>query len=198
MTRTLSRTPDATVDAVLIGASAGGLDALMAMLAGVDLGTRVPLVALLHLPATHHSRLPDLFASRLGLRSREACAHAPVEGGVLHFAPPGYHLLIEADRTFSLSCDPPVHFSRPSIDVLFESGAVAYGSRLAGVVLTGANADGAAGLRSIRAAGGLAVVQDPAEAQQPVMPQAAIDASGPDHVLPLAAIGTLVQRLLVP
>jgi two-component system chemotaxis response regulator CheB len=188
----------ASVDAVLVGASAGGIDALLALLQGVQLGRRVPVIVVLHLPAAHDSRLAEIFASRLEVPAREAEAHAPVDGGTLYFAPPGYHVLLEADRTFSLSCDAPVHFSRPSIDVLFESGAQAHGPRVAAIVLTGANEDGAAGLRRIRQCGGLTVVQDPAEAAYPAMPRAAIEAADPDFVLGLGAIRTLLQRLLLP
>lgn len=188
----------ASVDAVLVGASAGGIDALLVVLQGAQLGRRVPVIVVLHLPAGHDSRLAELFAARLGVPVREAEGHAPVQGGTLYFAPPGYHLLIEPDHTFSLSCDPPVHFSRPSIDVMFESGALAYGPHVAGIVLTGANEDGAAGLRRIRQCGGLAVVQDPREAVQSAMPRAAIEAADPDYVLGLDAIRALLQRLLLP
>lgn len=188
----------ASVDAVLVGASAGGVDALLALLQGLALGDRVPLVVVLHLPATHDSRLAEIFGARLGVPAREVQAHAPLQGGTLYFAPPGYHVLLEADRTFSLSCEGPVHHSRPSIDVLFESGAAAYGARLAGIVLTGANEDGAAGLRSIRQAGGLTVVQDPAAAAHATMPQAALDAADPDFVLGLEPLRMLLQRLLTP
>jgi signal transduction histidine kinase len=95
---------------------------------------------------------------------QEAQPGAPVASGTVYFAPPGYHLLVEADRTFALSCDPPVLFSRPSIDVLLESCADVYGPELAGIVLTGANEDGARGLAAIKARGGLTAVQDPEEA----------------------------------
>ena len=187
-----------TVDLVLIGASAGGVDALLVLLQDLQPGDRVPIVVVLHLPQEHESRLAAIVGSRLGLRACEAQAHAPLQGGTIHFAPPGYHLLVEADRTLSLSCEAPVHFSRPSIDVLFESAAVAFGDRVAGIVLTGANDDGAAGLQHIRRAGGLTVVQDPGEAAHATMPRAALEAADPEYVLPLEALRTLLQRLLTP
>jgi two-component system chemotaxis response regulator CheB len=185
-------------DMVAIGASAGGIDALFALLAGLPDPYPLPLVAVLHLPEGHESRLPGVFGRRLEREVLEAQAHAPVEAGVFYFAPPGYHLLVDRDRTFSLSCDPPVLFSRPSIDVLLESVADAYGDRAVALVLTGANSDGALGLRCIRQAGGLAAVQDPAEALYPAMPQAAIAAADPDYVLPLASLHALLERLGSP
>ncbi|MBK0392196.1 chemotaxis protein CheB [Ramlibacter algicola] len=186
------------IDAVLVGASAGGLDALLQLLAGIDPALRVPLVVVLHLPADHDSLLPDIFGSRMGLLAREARAGAPLHKGMVHIAPPGYHLLVEPDGTFGLSMDSPVHWSRPSIDVLFESAAHALGPRLAGIVLTGANHDGAAGLRAIGAAGGMTVVQDPHDASHATMPQAALAAARPDFVLPLADIRTLLHQLMHP
>src|SRR6185436_6209221 len=142
------------------------------------------------------SRLVEVFAHRMGVPVREAQPHAPVRSGTVFFAPPGYHLLVEEDRSFSLSCDPPVLFSRPSIDVLLESCAEAYGSGLAGLVLTGANEDGAHGLARVKACGGLTAVQDPDEALHPTMPEAAIAATDPDFVLPLAGLRSLLHTVV--
>lgn len=181
-------------DAVVIGGSAGGIEALFVLLEGLPASYPLPVVVVLHLPEHHDSKLAEVFAPRLALPVREAAAHAPVARGV-SFAPGGYHLLVEADRTFSLSCEPPVLFSRPSIDVLMESCADAYGPRLAGILLTGASADGARGLARIRAAGGLAAVQSPREARHPVMPDAAVAQADPQLVLPLAQLHELLLRL---
>lgn len=181
-------------EAVAIGASAGGIEALFALLEGLPAAYPLPILVVLHLPEHHHSRLAEVFAPRLALPVREAAAHAPVPRGVT-FAPAGYHLLVEADRTFSLSCEPPVLFSRPSIDVLMESCADAYGAKLAGMLLTGASADGARGLARIRAAGGLAAVQSPQEAQHAVMPGAAAALADPQLVLPLSQLHELLLRL---
>jgi two-component system chemotaxis response regulator CheB len=190
--------PDVPVDAVAIGASAGGIDALLTLFGGLRAGMRAAIVVVLHLPAGHDSRLVDVFSGRLGLPAREAQPGAPVRPGTIYFAPPGYHLLVETDRTFSLSCEPPVLFSRPSIDVLMESCADAYGSALAGFVLTGANEDGARGLAAIRAQGGFTAVQDPADAAHAAMPRAAIAAGEPGAVLPLAGLRTLLHSLVAP
>jgi two-component system chemotaxis response regulator CheB len=182
-------------DLVAIGASAGGIDALFALLKDLPVPYPLPLVTVLHLPEGHESQLAEVFSRRLDRPVQEAQAHAPIEPGVFYFAPPGYHLLVDNDRTFSLSCDPPVLYSRPSIDVLLESVADAYGERAVAMVLTGANADGAQGLLRVKQAGGLALVQDPDQAAYPAMPQAAIDAARPDYVLPLDGLRTVLQRL---
>ena len=182
-------------DAVAIGASAGGIDALFTLFAGLPAAMRASIVTVLHLPENHESRLVQVFAHRLQVPVEEARPHAPVAAGTIYFAPPGYHLLVEADRTFSLSCDPPVLFSRPSIDVMMESCAEVYRERLLGIVLTGANEDGARGLARIAALGGLTAVQDPAEAAHVAMPQAAIRAADPDYVLTLAGLGRLLQTV---
>ncbi|SEB21369.1 chemotaxis protein CheB [Variovorax sp. YR216] len=180
---------------VVIGASAGGVDALLTLLSGLPAGWRLPIVVVLHLPEQYQSRLPEVFSQRLPFTAREAEDKLPVADGTLYFAPPGYHLSIESDLCFSLSCEPPVLFSRPAIDVLMSSAADACGPALVGILLTGANEDGAQGLLRIREAGGLTVVQDPAEASAPTMPLAALALHEPDHVLPLREIRALLMQL---
>jgi two-component system, chemotaxis family, protein-glutamate methylesterase/glutaminase len=181
---------------VAIGASAGGVEALLALFDGLKPPLRAAIVVVLHLPEGQDSRLVEVFASRLRLPIEEARPHAPVQAGSIYFAPPGYHLLVEADRTFSLSCDPPVMFSRPAIDVLFESCAEAIGDRLAALLLTGANEDGAAGMARIHAAGGLTAVQDPDEAAHATMPAAALRLADPDFVLPLSGLRSLLHTVI--
>ena len=185
-----------SADAVAIGASAGGIDALLALMQGLEPPLAAPVMIVLHLPEQHESRLPQVFASRMQVPTDEAQPNAPVAPGTVYFAPPGYHLLVEKDRTFSLSCDAPVLFSRPSIDVLFESCADCWGERLLAMVLTGANEDGARGLAQVKAAGGLTAVQDPATAPHPVMPEAAIRLAAPDFVLPLAGLRSLLHTVI--
>lgn len=184
--------------AVAIGASAGGIDALFTLLDGLQPPVAAPILVVLHLPENHESQLVTVFGARVGVPVREAEPHAPVVSGTLYFAPPGYHLLVEADHSFSLSCDPPVLFSRPSIDLLLESCADAYGDGLAGIILTGANEDGARGLAQVRALGGLAAVQDPAEAAHAAMPAAAAALAQPDFVLPLAGLRRLLHTVVRP
>ena len=177
----------------MIGASAGGIGALRAILPELSARTPLPVVAVVHMPDGRESRLAEVFQPHLRIAVREARDKEQLEAGVLYFAPPGYHLSIERERCFSLSQEEPVHFSRPAIDVLMASAADAYGARLAGILLTGASNDGAAGMAAIGAAGGLTAVQDPDSAEISTMPQAAIRLRAPDLVLPLDAMRTLLR-----
>lgn len=196
MNTSLPEDLDFRAEAVVIGASAGGIDALFTLFEGLEPPLRALILVVLHLPEDHESRLVQVFAHRLRIPVHEAQPHAPVRDGTLYFAPPGYHLLVEADRTFSLSCDPPVLYSRPSIDVLMESCAEVWGPQLAGFVLTGANEDGAHGLARVHALGGLTAVQDPVEAAHPAMPQAAVARAHPDYVLSLAGLRRLLHTVV--
>lgn len=184
-----------SVEAVVIGASAGGVHALLALLSGLPTNFFLPIIAVLHLPKERSSRLAEVFQQRLAMSVREAADKQAIAPSTLYFAGSGYHLSIEVDRTFSLSCEDPVNYSRPSIDVLMESAADAYGARLAGVLLTGANVDGAAGLARIKQRGGMTVVQDPAEAQVATMPEAAIRKMKPNLILTLDGIRQLLVEL---
>ena len=186
------------IEALVIGGSAGGVDALIGLLPALPEGYALPVVCILHVPADRESRLAELFDERAALPVREARDKEPIEPGTVYFAAPGYHLSVEHDRTFSLSCEPPVHFARPAIDVLMESAADAWGPALAGILLTGANHDGAAGIRRIGECGGLTIVQDPREAQSPTMPEQAVRRSAPHLVLPLAEIRALLPLLEKP
>ena len=182
--------------AVVIGASAGGLSALSAVLKPLPRDFPAAVMAVIHLPPDRDSMIPALLASACALKVVEAEDKMTAETGAVYFAPPDYHLLVELDGRLSLSSDDPVLFSRPSIDVLFESAADAFGPDLTAVVLSGANEDGARGLAAIAAHGGFTAVQEPAEAAHPTMPLAAIAAAGPDYVLPLAGLRTLLHTLI--
>jgi len=186
------------VDAIVIGGSSGALEALAVLLPALPADTRVPVAIVIHVPATRPSHLPQVMAARTALPVREADDKEPVVPGVVYVAPPNYHLLIERGGTFALSADAALHFSRPAIDVLFESAADAYGPRLAGVLLSGANADGADGLAAIKRAGGLALVQAPDDAVSRTMPEAGIARAQPDQVLPLAQLAALLARIARP
>jgi two-component system chemotaxis response regulator CheB len=168
-------------EAVVIGGSAGAVEVLGMLLPEIPATYPLPIIVVVHLPARRASLLPPLFAQRCALAVREPEDKQPVEPGIW-FAPPDYHLLVETDHTFALSIDQPVRFSRPSIDVMFESAARAYGSRLLAVVLTGANDDGAAGARAIRKLGGVVAVQSPETALAPEMPRGAIEQASPQWV----------------
>jgi two-component system chemotaxis response regulator CheB len=162
--------------AIAIGASAGAVDALSVILPALPRHYPLALIVVIHVPPDRASAMTQLFESKCLLSVREAEDKEPIRPGTVYFAPPDYHLLVETDKRLSLSSDEPVHFSRPSIDVLFESAADAFGEGLIGVILTGANHDGAQGLKAIAAAGGTAIVQHPERAHASAMPQAALDA----------------------
>jgi two-component system chemotaxis response regulator CheB len=187
-----------TFEAVVIGASAGGVSALLELLPGLPAGAPLPIVVVVHMMQGRHSQLAEVFAQRMAMTVEEAQDKQAVAAGTVYFAPSGYHLSVESERCFSLSCEPPHNFSRPAIDFIMASAADVYGSALVGILLTGANNDGAAGLAAIGKAGGLTVVQDPAEAQVDVMPRAAIRARAPDLVLPLQDIRSLLALLETP
>lgn len=185
--------------AVAIGASAGGVEALMSLLKTLPAGFPAAVFVVLHLPRARPSQLVDIFLRRCQLAVAEAQDKEPVAAGTVYFAPPDYHLLIdrEADgsRCLALSADELVNYSRPSIDVLFQSAADAYARSLVGIVLTGGNNDGAEGLRAIQDNGGLAVVQNPATASSSAMPAAALARSPQARVLELDGIAALLRSM---
>jgi two-component system chemotaxis response regulator CheB len=196
----LTRTPTLElpeVDIVVIGASAGAVDALSVLLPAVPADARVPVVVVVHVPAKSPSLLASLFSSKCSASVREPDDKELVGRGVW-FAPPGYHLLVERDRSFAFSVDDPVKFSRPSIDVLFESVAMTYGARCAAFVLTGASSDGADGARAIRDAGGFVAVQEPASAEYRTMPECAVVRARPQMVASLSELGRVLSRLVTP
>jgi len=182
-------------EAVVIGASAGALEVLSSLLPALPLDYRLPILIVVHLPPDKTSLFAELLRARCAIRVREAEDKEPIEPGVVYFAPPDYHLLVEEDKRLSLSDDEPVLFSRPSIDVLFESAADAYAGGLIGVVLTGANSDGANGLKAVVEAGGVAVVQSPGSAYAVAMPEAAIAACPAARVLPVNEIAAYLREV---
>lgn len=188
----------ANVEAIVVGGSAGALDALSAILPVLPHGFRIPIALVLHLPPSKPNYTPGLLRDKCVLDVREADDKEPILPGAIYLAPPDYHLFIEKQRCFSLSVDEPVHFSRPAIDVLFESAADAFGSALVGILLSGANEDGARGLARIKNAGGTAIVQTPATASSPNMPDAGIRLAGGDYVLSPGEIGSFIARLGSP
>lgn len=200
---------------VVVGCSLGGLHALQTVLAALPPDFPAAVVTVQHREAGSGETLVELLRSRCALPVAEAEDKQPILPGCVYLAPPGYHLLIDCGlrnsdfggslrnpqsairNHFALSTDEPVNYARPSIDVLFESAADAYGERVIGVILTGANADGAQGLAAIKRRGGLTIAQDPATAETPAMPQAAIAAVQVDAVLPLQEIGLFLKNAAV-
>jgi two-component system chemotaxis response regulator CheB len=183
-------------DFIAIGASAGAVTALKTVLERLPGVSQVPIAIVVHLPADNPSLLPELFRKCVDLPVREPEDKEPIEKNCLYIAPPNYHLLVEKERVFCLNLDDPVKYSIPSIDVFFQSVASSFGPRCVGVVLTGANNDGADGLRLISEAGGVCVVQDPSSAHVPTMPQAAIQAVPTANILTLQEIGDFLSAVM--
>src|ERR1022692_1732195 len=187
----------ADIEAIVIGGSAGALEALLAILPALPEQVWCPIVIVLHLPPAQPNLMPEILSRVSGRAVHEAEDKAPLRDRTIYVAAPNYHLLIERNRSLSLSIDEPVHHSRPAIDVLFESAADAYGPAVAGLVLSGANQDGAEGLCQIRQAGGVAIVQAPATASSPMMPETAMRRVGPSaRVVPLMDLGAFLARLV--
>lgn len=183
---------------VVIGASVGAIEALSVILPALPAGYPLAVLVVVHVPPDRKSLLADLFSSRCRLTVKEAEDKEPIETGTIYFAAPDYHLLVEPDFRLSLSSDEPVRYSRPSIDVLFESAADALGDRVTGVILTGANNDGARGLRAICDAGGLALVQQPGTAEGKAMPQSALAACPEARALSLEEIAAALNAFTLP
>jgi two-component system, chemotaxis family, protein-glutamate methylesterase/glutaminase len=182
----------------VVGASWGGLHAVGGLLDGLPERLELAFAVAQHRgPESRRGGLEELLQAHTTYPVREAADKERIEPGHVYVAPPDYHLLVEPG-SFSLSTDERVNFARPSIDVLFESASDAYGARLIGIVLTGANRDGAAGLARIKQRGGVALVQDPREAEAPTMPEAALAATDADAILSLAEIGRFLQSLCLP
>jgi len=182
-------------EAVVIGTSSGGMQALKALFTALPKGFALPLIVVQHVGPRSDSRWITLFDAQSNIRIKEADEKETIAPGHAYVAPPNYHLLVEKDKTFSLASSERVNYARPSIDVLFETAAEAYKDKLIGIVLTGSNADGTAGIKKIKQYGGLVIVQDPRTAESAFMPASAISAVRVDHVLPLDEIVNLLSTL---
>lgn len=181
-------------DLAIVGASWGGLHALTALVRALPEDFALPLAIIQHRSRDAGALLGELLQDHTSHPVREAEDKEPFCPGCIYVAPPDYHLLIERDH-FGLSLEEAVRYSRPSIDVAFASAAETCGARVVGVVLTGANADGAEGLQRIIARGGLGFIQRPDEAECPIMPEAAIKASPKASVLSIAEIASRLASL---
>ena len=188
--------PSSPCSAVVMGTSAGGLAALGVIFKQIDEDFKWPVIIVQHLSADSDDFLAKNLNHICALTVVEASEKEPISAGKIYTAPANYHLLVEEDRTFSLTVDPKVNYCRPSIDVLFESAADVYRNQLIGVLLTGANHDGAGGLKYIKAKGGKTIVQDPKSAEVPVMPQSAINMFAVDRIVPLQKIYHEIKSLI--
>jgi len=192
----LSSGERAGFEAVVIGVSAGGLAALHVMLPLLPEDFGLPVIIVQHLHTASGGYLVQYLNGRCSMTVKQADEKEAIKPGMVYLATPNYHLLVEEDRTLSLTVDKRVNYARPSIDVLFETAALAYREKLIGVILTGANNDGSRGLKKIKEAGGLAVVQDPLNAEVDSMPRAALAATAVDYILPLDQIGPFLVSIV--
>lgn len=182
-------------EAIVIGTSAGGFTALSRLLENIPADYSIPILLVQHRSKDSQDLFEDVLQKRCRIRIKQADEKEKITAGMVYVAPPDYHLLVESDKSFSLSSEALVHFSRPSIDVLFESAATAFRDKLIGIILTGANNDGASGISTIRKVGGMTIAQDPREAQHSMMPQAAIDTMNVQFVWHLPQIREFMERL---
>ncbi len=184
-----------SIEAIVIGASAGGVDALNHLLPALPPGFAPAVLIVVHVRPDAPSLLPELFAARCRLPVVEPDDKDNIAGGTVYVAPAGYHLQVEADRSVALSVDPPVRFSRPSVDVLFESAAHVYGGALLGILLSGANDDGARGMAAITRAGGRGWAQDPKTASSDAMPLGGIERGAVHEILTLDAMAERLRGM---
>jgi len=182
-------------EAIVIGVSSGGMNAMKALFANLPKDFKLPVIIVQHVSQHSDNIWIQLLNDKSSLEIKEADEKERIENGKVYIAPSNYHLLVEKDKTFSLSTDERVNFARPSIDVLFETAADAYKQTLIGVVLTGSNNDGSRGLKQIKELGGLTIVQQPQTAESPYMPASAIATSQPDYILPLEEIIKLLIEI---
>ncbi len=181
---------------LVIGSSAGGIHALSQVFSSLPHHFPLPILVVQHMHPRSRSQLAAILQKKTAVIIQEAEEKEKIRPGVAYIAPPNYHLLLEQDHTLSLSTDERVNYARPAVDVLFESVVDAYQDRVIGMILTGANNDGAAGLRCIKEAGGYALVQDPKTAEAESMPKSACEATSVDKVLPLEDLGPFVLQLV--
>ncbi len=186
----------ASPEFIVIGGSAGSLQVILKIIAHLDQGFTIPILIVLHRHVNADSPLEELLGFRTNLRSREIEEKDRVKPGYIYICPADYHVLIERDHSFSLDDSEKINFSRPSIDVVFRSAADAFGNKLCCILLSGANADGSAGLKDVQRLGGRTIVQDPGDAQVPYMPEHAIRIIKPDFILPGEQMAGLLNSFI--
>src|SRR5665647_701352 len=182
-------------EAIVIGTSSGGMSALKFLFSALPVDFSIPIIIVQHISPRSDNQWIKLLNINSKLYLKEADEKEKIEHGKVYIAPPNYHLMIERNKTFSLTIDERVNYSRPSIDVLFESAAEAYKNKLIGVILTGSNNDGTNGIKRIQECGGLTISQDPETAESSYMPASAIATNQPDYILSLEEITALLIKL---
>lgn len=182
-------------EAIVIGVSSGGMTALKYLFSALPVDFDLSIIVVQHISARSDNQWIKLLNDISNLNIKEADEKEKIKSGNVYIAPSNYHLLIEKEKTFSLTIDERVNFARPSIDVLFESAAEAYKNKLIGVILTGSNNDGTNGIKRIKECGGMAIIQDPETAESSYMPSSAIAAIQPDYILSLEDIAELLIKI---
>lgn len=183
-------------EVVVVGVSAGGLEALSHIIPSLPAEFSLPIIIVQHLHESSDNYLVEYINGKSALQVKEVTDKDPILPGNVYIAPANYHLLVEEERAFSLSTEDRINWSRPSIDILFESAADVYADKVIGVILTGANDDGSMGLKKIKEHGGLTIVQDPETAQSDFMPRSAIQVVNPDYVLKLEEIAPFLINII--
>jgi two-component system, chemotaxis family, protein-glutamate methylesterase/glutaminase len=182
-------------EAIVIGVSSGGMNAMKIMFSHLPKNFSTPIIIVQHMGARSDGPLIQLLNDQSNVGIKEADEKEKIENGTVYIAPPNYHLMIESNTTFSLTIDERVNYARPSIDVLFESAAIAYKDKLIGVILTGSSSDGSLGLKKIKEYGGLTIAQDPKTAESGYMPASAIAVVPMDYILSLENIIKLLIKI---
>jgi len=185
-------------NAIVIGVSSGGMSALKYIFSELPVSFSIPIIIVQHISAHSDNEWINLLNDKSNLTIKEADEKEKITTGKVYIAPANYHLMIEKDKTFLLTIDKRVNFARPSIDVLFESAALAYRDKLIGIILTGANNDGTKGIKIIKELGGIVIIQDPKTAESPTMPASAIEAVQTDYILSLEKIVQLLIKMTDP
>lgn len=184
-----------SIDLIVVGCSAGGIDALCTILPALSSDAKLAIAVVLHLPQRRVTSVAEIFKDRCTVPVCEADDKQVIQPATIYFAPSNYHLLVEPDLSFALSVEEQVNYSRPAIDLLFESAAFSLKERVAGVLLTGANHDGAKGLQTIATMGGMTVVQNPNEAVEAVMPRSALSLMQPSYIMRLGEIAGWIRSI---
>ena len=182
-------------EAVVIGASAGGMEAIIRLLTGLKPEFALPIMIVQHTSPSSDNYFIEHIQKKTGLIAKEASSGEKISGRLIFVAPPNYHLLVEKNKTLTLSTEEKVNYSRPSIDVLFETAAEAYYQKLIGIILTGASSDGSLGLKRIKQLGGYCIVQEPESAESKIMPKSAIKLAHPDKILKIDEISDFLNNL---
>jgi len=185
-------------EAIVMGVSAGGVNALKFIFSALPAGFSLPIIIVQHISPHSDNEWINLLNDKSILTIKEADEKEKIDPGKVYIAPSNYHLMIESDKTLSLTIDERVNFARPSIDLLFESAAEAYKDKLIGIVLTGSNNDGSKGVKRIQECGGLTIIQDPKTSESSTMPASAIAAIEPDYILSLGKIVKLLIKIARP